>query len=259
MKKNILYSTWIWLFSIAISLESCQSHYQVVSIIGSKQIIDKQFDTHPSASATAIVNIYKHGVDSIMSPVIGYCSINMYNGRPESLLSNMASDMLLTQARKFDPQVSMAFTNEGGLRSPLYKGSITYRNVFELFPFENTLCLMTLKGSDLRSLMREIAARNGEGISGICLVISNDSQLVAARVGGKDIDDSTNYRIATMDYLAEGNDNMPSFRKGTDVVYPKNATIRELMVQYVKKNQAKGLYIKATLDGRITILKPSKQ
>jgi len=253
-RKLIVNSACVGLLAIML-FTSCKSHYQVVNIVGSKQFIDKRFDKNPDAITTAIVDRYKYKVDSLMSPVIGYNDVNMKSGRPESLLSDCASDMLLNGARKYDPSVSVAVTNIGGLRSPLYKGTLTIRSIFEVFPFQNTLCLMTLNGKDLRQLMREIAIRFGEGISGINIVITPDSQLVSAKIKGVDIDDNTSYRVATLDYLAEGNDGMVSFQKGTNLVYPDGARIRDLMLDYVRELTAKGEHLSVKLDGRITVKK----
>ena len=70
-----------------------------------------------------------------------------------------------------------------------------------------------------------------------------------------DIYDKTFYRVATLDYLAEGNDGMVSFQKGTNLVYPDGARIRDLMLDYVRELTAKGEHLSAKLDGRITVKK----
>ena len=88
---------------------------------------------------------------------------------------------------------------------------ITYGNIYEITPFENTLCIVTMNGSLLRELFENIAAVHGEGLSGACLEISGDGKLLDATVAGKEIEDSKEYKVATLDYLAEGNDHMTAF------------------------------------------------
>ena len=36
------------------------------------------------------------------------------------------------------------------------KGNITFSDVYQILPFENSLCIVTLKGSDLQSLKWKI-------------------------------------------------------------------------------------------------------
>ena len=62
-------------------------------------------------------------------------------------------------------------TNMGGLRTALPEGDITYGNIYEITPFENTLCIVTMNGVLLRELFENIAAVHGEGLSGACLEI----------------------------------------------------------------------------------------
>lgn len=54
---------------------------------------------------------------------------------------------------------------------------------------------------------------HGEGLSGACLEISGDGKLLDATVAGKEIEDSKEYKVATLDYLAEGNDHMTALPK----------------------------------------------
>ena len=76
-------------------------------------------------------------------------------------------------------------TNMGGLRTALPEGDITYGNIYEITPFENTLCIVTMNGALLRELFENIAAVHGEGLSGACLEISGDGKLLDATVAGK--------------------------------------------------------------------------
>ncbi len=252
--KHIIRNIFI-IFIAATSLNAYAQQYKIVGITGSKQYLDNRFDRNPDTAVISIINRYKNTVDREMSDIVGYSDKNMHSDRPEGLLNDCTADILLTESRLFDKTVAAVFINVGGLRSPIHKGAITRGDVYKLFPFQNTLCLMTLKGSDLRSLLKEIAHRNGEGISGINMVITRDHQLVSARIKNADLDDNASYRIATIDYLAEGNDGMPSFRKGTNRIFPDNALLRDLMINYLRTLKKENIHLNPHLDGRITIKK----
>ena len=89
----------------------------------------------------------------------------------------------------------------------------------------------------LRELFENIAAVHGEGLSGACLEISGDGKLLDATVAGKEIEDSKEYKVATLDYLAEGNDHITAFAKvgDADKLLPEKATVRQLFLNYVNE------------------------
>lgn len=63
--------------------------------------------------------------------------------------------------------------------------------------------------------------------------ISKDGKLLDATLNGQPIDEKASYRVATLDYLAEGNDQLTAFKKGTDVFAPKQ---RENNVRFIIMN-----------------------
>ena len=87
------------------------------------------------------------------------------------------------------------------------------------------------------------------------LVITSEGELVSVTVGGKPVDPAGEYRIATSDYLAQGNDKMTALALGGNREVLGNVTIRDLMVQYVKELSAQGKKLEAVCDGRITVKK----
>ena len=237
---------------------ACHSTYRLANVQGSKVVITDAYDIAPDSNAVAVLTPYKLKVDSIMSPVIGTCEIDMTSGHPESLLSNLVADVLWTYSNSIPGQtVDAAVINLGGLRSNLPKGEITFGTVYEILPFENTLCILSLKGKYLKSLFNDIAKVGGQGVSHVKLLISKsyNAELLGASVGGKEIDDEKVYTVATIDYLAEGNDGLVSFLKAEKRVCPEGATIRKIFLDYVKGKTAKGETITSELDGRIQVKK----
>jgi 2',3'-cyclic-nucleotide 2'-phosphodiesterase (5'-nucleotidase family) len=202
----------------------------------------------------AILEKGSAAVDSIRKPVIGAAAHALEKYPPESPLMNFTADALLFMARKCTGQsVDVAITNKGGLRSNLGKGDITFGDIYNVFPFENTLALLTLNGEQLLQLCGEIASVGGEAISGMRLVITKDGKLVEATVGGKAVEKSRSYRVATSDYLAQGNDKMTTLALGTEREVQSGITLRDLMVQYIAFLTKDGKALSAECDGRITI------
>ena len=235
---------------------SCHSGYSLTSVEGSRIEVTAALDANPDSAAIAILAPYQKTVDSIMSPVIGQSVRFMDRFRPESELSNLVADILRHSASAYIGRAAdVAVTNMGGLRTALPEGDITFGNIYEITPFENTLCIVTMNGALLRELFENMAAVHGEGLSGACLVISKDGKLVSATVGGKEIDEAKEYKVATLDYLAEGNDHMNAFAKVADAdkLLPEKATVRQLFLNYVSEQTKAGKKIDSKIEGRITV------
>ena len=147
----------------------------------------------------------------------------------------------------------MGLVNMGGLRSTLTAGDITMEDAYEILPFENALCVLTVKGSTLRQLFENIAYRLGEGVSGVSLQVSKDRKLLGATVGGKPVEEDKLYTVATVDYLAEGNDGMDALPQAESKVCPPGATLRSLFIDYVKRQAEAGKAVTSRMEGRIVV------
>lgn len=242
------------MLAAVLLFSGCKSAYRLVAVEGSKTEISSKWDRNPNEEAISVLTPYKAQIDSIMTPVIGKSAMDMKADRPESLLSNLVADVLRQAASNYiGKPADMAVTNMGGLRSSLSKGNITFSDVYQILPFENSLCIVTLKGSDLQSLMENIALARGEGISNARLEITKDGKLLSASVDGKSIDPDKTYEVATLDYLAEGNDKMVAFLKGQKKICPEGATMRDIFLEYVKQQTAAGKEITSSIEGRIVV------
>ena len=208
------------------------------------------------SAVQAVADEGRQAVDDIKRPVIGEAAVPLEKYIPESPLMNFAADALLEMASRHSSlPVDIAITNKGGLRSNLQQGVVTFGDIYNVFPFENTLAFLTLDGTQLIQLCHEVAAVGGEAVSGLELVITSDGKLLMATVRGEAIDPAKNYRIATSDYLSQGNDRMTTLALGVDKDIKSDITIRELMVQYVKELTLRGEKLRAVCDGRIMVKK----
>lgn len=233
--------------------EVAVSPVQIVQTEGSMIPMNNRWDASPDAQAVALLKPYKAKIDSMMYEVIGVCTQTMEKGKPESELSNLVAEVLRQAAVQTQGKpADMGLVNMGGLRNILPAGDITVGTVYEILPFENSLCVVTLKGAYLKELLTAIASLGGEGVSGVRMKIK-DKELVGALVGGQPIEDEKLYTVATIDYLADGNGSMVALTKGVKRDCPEGATLRGLFLDYVKKQTAAGHKITSEKDGRISL------
>ena len=234
---------------------SCSTPYRMTGIERTRILIDNRYDQQPDATARAFIAPYQHEVDSMMKPVVGKVAKYMAANRPESALSNLLADILVWGGKPFGENPDVAVYNMGGIRAALPEGNVTWGNIIDMAPFENKICFLTLTGEKLLELFGQMASRGGEGVShGAELTISN-GKLLSARLHGKEIDPQADYRVATLDYLAQGNDGLTAFKDGTNIVSPQDDknNVRFVIMEYFKAETAEGRVVDAEVEGRIRL------
>lgn len=251
---SIFLAGFIFLSSCQSTRHSTRTTYKVVQAKGYRISMDSTFDKNLDEKAINILQPYKEKVNKQMNEVLGYAEMKMERSRPEALLSNLVADVLKNAATKYTGRpADVSLINIGGLRNILPQGNITIGHIFEILPFDNSLCIVTLKGSVLKTLFSEIAKAGGEGISGAHLIITTNGRLEAATVNNKQIDDTKLYTVSTIDYLAEGNGGMLALTENEGKICPDGETLRKLFIDFLKAQTAAGKHITAKIEGRIIV------
>lgn len=246
--------TILFLF-FTIALLSCKTPYRISNISGSVVAMDRSFDVPENKEMRALVQSYKVKLDAEMNEVIGTSKEFMEHERPESLLTNLTSDVMKAYADEHLPNgADVAVMNVHGHRATLPKGKITVGNLFEIYSFDNAITFLELKGTELAKIFDAYARIGGAGISSNVKLIIEKRKVKNVTINGKPIDANRIYHVVTLDYLAEGNDSMAAFKnalKRTDT----GITLRDVMIRYVKEQTRQGKEITSKLDGRITVIK----
>lgn len=240
--------------AILMMAASCKAPLVVTNVEGGVISVDSTWDAVQNEAAVELLRPYKAVVDSTMGEVLGVCDVFMNNSRPEDRLQNLVSDVLRQAAVDvIGRPADLGLVNVGGLRSSLAKGDVTRGDVFEILPFENSLCVLTVDGVILRRTLEAIAARGGEGVSGVRMVITKDGKLIESSVGDEQIDDTKLYTIATIDYLSGGNDGMTPLLDAKESVCPPDATLRDIFLRYLNEQTKTGKKLSAEIEGRIIV------
>ncbi|MEF8806679.1 bifunctional metallophosphatase/5'-nucleotidase [Natronomonas sp.] len=176
--------------------------------------------------------------------------------RGESRVGNFVADAYRWAAQRelgADPPV-VGLQNSGGIRTgaPL-AGEVTVADLVSLVPFEESMAVAELSGTELVDLFREGAETTGFGqsdwwhahVSGARLVYDySEDELVEARVDGEPIDPEATYRLATSEFLLHTDAEFPTLTE-------RNA-IRRLDIQYeILAEYAREVGIAPELEGRI--------
>lgn len=257
MKQNRLHILLVSAIFLAFQATICIAKIKIVKIDGSMISVDSRWDQSYDKEMESSILSYKAGIENIMNTPIGKASCTLVGSRPESALSNLAADILKDSACKvLGHPADLGVINVGGLRAPLSEGTITTGNIYEIFPFENTLVVVKLKGRDVYKLFEQMAYLGGEGISGAQLLITKDGKLKDCNIQGEPVDMEKEYTIGTIDFMAGGNDGMTALRNHYDLKEVPNGLLRDVFMNYVKNLNAQGKAVSGKCDGRIRIVEP---
>lgn len=243
----------IWIAVLAISLLSCKSQYKVAEINGTIIEVDSTFDSQSHSKMHNLVHSFKVELDSEMNEVIGNSVEQMEYSRPESLLTNLTSDVMKEYGDEHLPGgADIGVMNVHGHRANMPKGPVTVGNLFEIYSFDNTITFLELKGTDLKKIFDAYARIGGAGISSNVKLVIEDRKVKSATINGKPIDNNKIYQIVTLDYLAGGNDNMSAFLDAVSIT-DTGVTLRDIMIDWVREQTRQGKEVKSVLDGRIEV------
>ena len=93
---------------------------------------------------------------------------------------------------------------------------------------------MDIKGRDLLDNIAVMAAQDGQGVSSNVEVLFDPSTKAvnSATIDGKPINPDKTYRLATIDYLAAGNDYMEPLTRGT-MIARSPQVLYEILIDYI--------------------------
>ncbi|MEL0456820.1 5'-nucleotidase [Flavobacteriaceae bacterium SZ-1-7] len=190
---------------------------------------------------------FRDNIQKDLDSVLAY-SADTYtktDGEFNTAIGNFMADAVFSESKpifksRTGHDIDMVLLNHGGIRSILSKGNVTKRTVFELMPFENSVVVAALKGTQIKKMIHYLAdTKKAHPVSNFKLVIDQNFDVVEAKINGNEIYEDSIYYVATNDYLCNGGDNM-SFFKPNDSVYVLNYKIRNvLMDKFMKLDTVK--------------------
>jgi len=220
------------------------------------------------ARVRAIIDDYENKLGGVLGGInleekIGESTVDL-DAEQESVRAREANvgDFIADTFREATG-ADVGLVNGGGLRSDLlYKaGPITNRIVYSILPFKNKVVMIAVTGAELRSALERgvsrIIEQTEDGgfpqIAGLRFVYNGlrppGSRITSVTVGGQPLDDNKSYKLATISYIAGGNEGYDMFRGKADLLPPgSNQTDADLVRQKIKQ----ALKISPTLDGRIS-------
>ncbi len=201
---------------------------------------------------------YVDKVDAVLNEVIGTATAPFFNGdtrKMETAIGDMVADSMLWYANSQNLNADFAFQNGGGIRTDIADGDIQKRTIYEVLPFDNSVAISTLMGSDVIELFALTPANVTHGAmpqvsKEVSFTIDVANNMVEdLLINGKPVDPNAEYRIATNSYLAAGGDGYKIFKNAIEY-YDTSLMQRDAFIDYVIDM---GGTITPMIDGRMMV------
>ncbi len=149
--------------------------------------------------------------------------------------------VIITDSMREATGAEIAFHNSYGIRNPLLKGRVTYRDTYKILPFDNTLYTMKLTGRQIREILEHsLGLQHGLlQVSGLRVDYNPRAELgdrvLSVSCSGAQLDDDRLYSVVTNSFLAKGGDYYQTFRESKEL---RNAGVldRDALNSYIRSH-----------------------
>lgn len=240
-------SSGTYLGEIDIDLDTREVKAQLIPV-------DSRLDDRLDPNAEAIIKPYREKVEKMRNEVIGESPYEFGRKSPEML--NLLSDFVMMRGEEIcGKPVDLSIMNKGGIRTDLAKGKITKGEIIDIAPFDNSVVVLEIKGKDLLDNFKVMASQDGNGVSKNVRVLydPNTREINSAEINGTPVDPDKTYRLATIDYLAAGNDYMSPLTRGVELAKSKEVLYTTL-IDYISQGKLNALLDNPDKTNRMTFM-----
>lgn len=209
---------------------------------------------------TEFLTPYRHVVDSVNARVIGMSLMDMNSSDKSGAYPNWAGDFAVRFGRQIAdslrkngidiPAVDLGLMNVGGIRHDMKKGEITEGQILSTFPFVNKMRLIEIEGKDLIETMRIVSPKGGEAVSSDVVVVTDSAgNYQNMYIGGEEVNPSRKYIVSTIDYVAEGNDDMVPMKNHREI-WRDAREVSQRIIDYIMSLTGAGIPVYADPNPR---------
>lgn len=160
--------------------------------------------------------------------------------RGESLMANVIADAMQATLKAQGAVVS--FINQGGVRSSLEAGKITYGQAIAVQPFNNTLVVLDVTGAELKQAIEQGVGTGGQltpsqGSSyRIDRTKPKGEQVADLVIASQPLDLAKTYRVGLLGFTANGGDSLFAFRDAKGARTDTGLIDLDALIAYIKAN-----------------------
>lgn len=188
----------------------------IVSISASQVLNQSTVKNHLIDS---IITKWKDSTNIILNRPIGYADAEIQIDTPDLL------NLILSSWLKQLPDATIALTNRGSIRQGIPKGDISLSTIMGVMPFDNELVTISMKGSDIKELLRE----KKPYVYGVD--VNNNFELLS----GSELLDNSQYTVIINNFIYNGGDKY-NFKSKSKLISNTGINMREPVINYLNKS-----------------------
>ncbi len=212
------------------------------------------------AAVAAFIKKVEDENKKITEVIIGKTDFELNGEKNNVRASETNLGNLITNAIMWKTGADCVITNGGGIRASIKSGKITKGNVITVLPFGNTIVVKEVSGKDIKAAL-EFGVADYPNIAGkfphvAGITFTLDAKSAAGKrvtdlmIGGKPINETAMYKLATNDFMAVGGDGYVMFKDAKEVKL--FGGLDEVLIEFINTNGSVTEKI-AKVDGRISI------
>ncbi len=186
--------------------------------------------------------------------VIGFAPASVLRrsakGNGDSALGNMVTEAMRARRRV---ETQFALTNSLGIRDNIYAGPVTLEDMYNVFPFENTVTVIYLSGLEVQDMLDFVASKSATRgcasqaeVAGIRWTL-DCGQVVLNRANNADafvspakeitilgvpLQENESYKVAVNDYIAAGGSGFRMLKRNTTKLNT-GLSLRDALIDYM--------------------------
>lgn len=225
--------------------------------------VTTETDSDPAITAALEPYIQKASAD--LKTIIAHASSPFPLGEKESRVGECAVCNLICDATygflvQNKTPVDFVLSNGGVFRAGLPQGNVTKENVKACLPYDNTLILIEMKGSDVLDLFKFVASvyqtngAFGQVSKQVRYTITYNNgvngKISNLTIGGNPVDPEKVYKFAVNSYMYSGGDGYDILKQRAIKAADINILVTDAVIEALKQSSRS---IAPVLDGRIVI------
>lgn len=240
-QKVIVVQAWEWGKVLGKLTLSFDGKGKVTKIERAKPVViveDIEEDTEVKAMLTA----FQKPILQLQNSEVGQAAVSIprEQAKGESLMANVIADAMQATLKAQGAVVS--FINQGGVRSSLEAGKVTYGQAIAVQPFNNTLVVLDVTGAELKQALEQGAGTGGQltPSQGSSYRISRSKpqgeKVSDVMIAGQPLDPAKTYRVGLLGFTANGGDSLFAFRDAKGARTDTGLIDLDALIAYIKAN-----------------------
>ena len=171
--------------------------------------------TGPSPTVARLVQRYEEEATAVAEAEVA----TLAEALPKPRRGGFGLGRLIADAQRAAAAADVAMMNNGGIRTPLPAGAVSYGDVFRVQPFQNTLIRLRLSGAQLLAALEHSISDEGprENLSGLTVEYDPEapagSRVRCVRLSdGRALDLDSTYSVVVNNFMAAGGGGFEMFK-----------------------------------------------